>query len=281
MVNRTSASNISLALKTVGTVCIISFFIDFVILMLDFSIDNKQVQINLATALVDRGIVPLIGIVLILTGYWADRVNSADDRIHGTDLRFPVCVLSIILGAMFLLIFPLHIASTMAVKAQSLEQISQSAQRAEAQLNSQLNQVEAQLNGNDKAKAQLQQLKDREKAQVTALISDDKKFAEFLADKQHSAEEKELLKKFKAHPQELDKFIDEKSDPKKAADQKLIEIRKRREEAETQAQQSALRSGLRISITSLLYAIAYGIIGATGLQNIGSTQGIKRKSAVH
>jgi len=281
MVNRPSASNISLPLKIVGAVCVISFFIDFVILMLDFSIDNKQVQINLATALVDRGIVPLIGIVLILTGHWADRMNSADDRIHGTDLRFPVSVLSIILGAMFLLIFPLHISSTMAVKAQSLEQISQSANNAEGQIRAQLSQVEAQLNGNDKARAQLQQLKDREKAQVLALIGDDKKFNEFLADKQHSAEEKELLKKFKAHPQELDKFIEEKSDPKKAAEQKLLEIRKRREDAETQAQQSALKSGLRISITSLLFAIAYGIIGATGLQNIGSTQVSKRKSAVN
>jgi len=277
MVNRVAASNISLSLKTVGIVCVVSFFIDFVILMLDFSINNKQVEISLATNLVDRGIVPLIGIVLLLVAYWVDQVDAGNERFKGIDFRFPAFVLAGFLGVMFLIIFPWHINNVGQASKQAVEQINKDAQQAENQLNTQLSQFQSQMN-NEQARKQLEQVRSQAKNQFTELIKDDQKYKQAIDNAQ--PEQKELLKKFKEHPEEIDKFIIQKTDPTQVAGQKRTQIRQRKEEAEKQAQQNAWRSGLRIGITSLLYAIAYLIIGSTGLISLGVLRGSKRKQPV-
>jgi len=279
MVNRVAASNISLSLKTVGIVCVVSFFIDFAILMLDFSISNKQVQISLATNLVDRAIVPLIGIVLLLVAYWVDQVDAGNERFKGIDFRFPAFVLAGFLGVMFLIIFPWHINNVGQASKQAVEQINKDAQQAENQINTQLSQFQAQMN-NEQARKQLEQVRSQAKNQFTELIKDDQKYKQAIDNPQLPAEQKDLLKKFKAHPEEIDKFIIQKTDPTEVAGQKRTQIRQRKEEAEKQAQQNAWRSGLRIGISSLLYAIAYLIISSTGLISLGVLRGSKRKVPV-
>jgi hypothetical protein len=279
MVNRIAPTNTSLALKVVGIVCILSFLIDFVILLLDFSATNKQAQIALATALVDRGIVPLIGLALLLAAYWVDKVDSGSDRPPAIDLRMPVFVISSILGLMFLLIAPLHLNNVRQASTQAVEQINKEAIQAENQLTSQLSQYQAQLN-NDKAQAQLEQVRTQAKAQFVELLKDDQKYKQAMENSQLPQEQKDLLKKFKANPQELDKFIAQKTDPKEVANQKLAEIRKRKEEAEKQTKDNALKSGLRICFSGLLLSISYIIIGWTGLTSLGGFRGGKRKVAV-
>ncbi|MGM3309369.1 hormogonium polysaccharide biosynthesis protein HpsJ [Anabaena sp. WFMT] len=276
MVNRAAASNTSLTLKVVGIICILSFFVDFLILLLGFSPTNKQSQIGLATALVDRGIVPLVGLGMLFAAYWFD---GAEDRPRGIDLRLPSLILSSILGLMFLLIFPLHLNNVRQASTQTVKDISQQAQQAENQLNSQLSQFEAQLN-NDQAKAQLEQARIQAKARFGELIKDEQRYKQALENPQLPAEQKELLKKFKANPQELDKFIAQQTDPKEVANQRLSEIRQRKETAEKEAKDNAWKSGLRIGLSSLLLSIGYIIIGWTGLKGMGTLQGSKRKVPV-
>jgi flagellar biosynthesis GTPase FlhF len=276
MVNRAATSNTSLTLKVVGIICILSFFVDFVILLLGFSPTNKQAQIGLSTALVDRGIVPLVGLGMLFAAYWFDGAEGGD-RPRGIDLRVPALVLSSILGLMFLLIFPLHLNNVRQASTQTVKDISQQAQQAENQLNSQLSQFEAQLN-NDQAKAQLEQARTQAKARFSELIKDDQKYKQALENPQLPAEQKELLKKFKANPQELDKFIDQQTNPKEVANQRLSQIRQRKEEAEKEAKDSAWKSGLRIGISSLLLSVGYIVIGWTGLKGLGGLQGSKRKA---
>jgi hypothetical protein len=298
MVNRISSSNSSLTLKVVGIVCILSFFVDFVVLLLGFSLSDKQVQIGFTTALVDRGIVPLVGLGLISAAYWLESLETKRDR-SGLDLRLLSMILSTILGLMFLLIFPIHLnnvrqASTQRVneiakEAQQLEnQTTQEAQQAEIRLNNQLSEFQNQLN-NDQAKAQLEQVRSQAKAQFTELLKDEQKYKQALENPQLPPEQKELLKKFKANPQELDKFLAQQTDPNQLAqqttseirqrkEQKITEIRQRKEEAEKQAKNTAWRSGLRIGISSLILAIGYTIIGWTGLKAISSLQNGKPKA---
>ncbi|TAF11242.1 MAG: hypothetical protein EAZ77_01295 [Nostocales cyanobacterium] len=277
MVNRVASSNSSLALKVIGIVCILSFFVDFVILLMGFSPTDKQAQIGLATALVDRGIVPLVGLGMISAAYWFDNAEAGGSNRSGLDLRFPSLILSSILGLMFLLIFPLHLNNVRQASTQRVNQISQDAQQAETQLNNQLSQFLNQLN-NDQAKAQLEQVRNQAKEQFTALIKDEQKYKQALENPQLPAEQKELLKKFKANPQELDKFIAQQTDPSEVAKQRLNQIRQRKEEAEKQAKDGAWKSGLRIGISSLLLSIGYIIIGWTGLKGMGALQGAKRKA---
>ncbi|MBD2625850.1 hormogonium polysaccharide biosynthesis protein HpsJ [Trichormus variabilis] len=275
MVNRVAASNTSLTLKVVGIVCILSFFIDFVILLLGFSPTNKQSQISLTTALVDRGIVPLVGLGVLLAGYWIDEVGS--DRPQGIDLRFPALIISSILGLMFLLIFPLHLNNVRQASTQTVTQISQEAQQAENQLDNQLSQIQEQLN-NAQAKAQLEQARTQLKTQITELLKDEQKYKQALSSTQLPADQKDLLQKAKANPQELDKLIAQRTDPQELANQRRSQIRQRKEEVEKQAKDNAWKSGLRIGFSSLLLSIGYIIIGWTGLRGMGSLQGAKRKA---
>jgi hypothetical protein len=276
MVNRFPALNTALTLKVVGIICILSFFVDFVILLLPFQPTDRGWQISLATALVDRGIVPLVGLGLLFAAYWIDSAD-ASDRPAGIDLRFPALILSSILGLMFLLIFPLHLNNVRQASTQTVNQISQDANQAENQLKNQLSQFQAQLN-NDQAKAQLEQLRNQARTQFTELLKDEQKYKQALENPQLPAEQKELLKKFKANPQELDKFIAQRTDPQGVANQRLNQIRQRRDEAEKQAKDNAWKSGLRIGISSLLLSIGYIIIGWTGLKGMGSLQGGGRRA---
>lgn len=275
MVNRVASSNTALVLKVIGIVCILSFFVDLGVLLLDFSPTNKQVQIGLVTAIVDRGIVPLLGIGAIFASSW---MNSAEDRPQGLDLRLPALILASVFGLMFLLLFPLHLNNVRQASTQRVSQISQDAQQAETQLNNQLSQFIEQLN-NDQAKAQLEQVRNQAKAQFSELLKDEQKYKQALENPRLPAEQKELLKKFKANPQELDKFIDQQTDPKEVANQRISQIRQRKEEAEKQAKDGAWKSGLRIGISSLLLSIGYIIIGWTGLKGMGAVQGGGKRKA--
>jgi hypothetical protein len=276
MMNRSASLNTTLTLKIAGIVCILSFFVDFAILLLDFNPNNKQSLVIVATSLVDRGIVPLVGVGLIFAAAWMDNSDSGSQP--GIDLRFPTIILSIVLGLMFLLIFPIHLNNVNQFKIQTIAQISQEADQAETQLNNQVSQIQSQLN-NDQARAKLEELRNKAKAQFTELINDEEKYKKAIdTSSKLPREEKELLKKFKANPQELDKFIAQRTDPQSAANQKLSQVRQRKEDAEKQAKDNAWKSGLRVGVSSLLLAIGYSIIGGTGLKGMGISQGTKRKA---
>lgn len=269
MVNRFTSANAILTLKVVGIILIVSFLLDFLVLLFPFQPTDRIWQINIATALVDRGIVPLVGVGALFTGYW---MQETSDNPKGFDFRLPVLVLSSILGLMFLLIFPLHLNNVRQASTQTINQINRDAEQAETQLKNQLSQFQAQLN-NEQGKAQLEQLRTQAKAQFTELLQDDQKYQQALNSPQIPAAQKELLKKFKANPKELDQFIAQQTDPQGLANQRLTQIRQRRDDASKQAKDNAWKSGLRIGMSSLLLAIGYIIIGWTGLRGMGVFQG--------
>jgi DNA-binding transcriptional MerR regulator len=277
MVNRFTSVSTALTVKVVGIICILSFFVDFLILLLPFQPTDRVWQINLATALVDRGIVPLVGLGLLFTAYWIESADAGSDRPQGIDLRFPSVILSSILGLMFLLIFPLHLNNVNQAKTQTLNRIAQESEQAETQLNNRLSQLQAQLN-TDQGKAQLEQLRSQTKAQFSEILKDDQKYKQALESSQIPANIKELLKKAKTDPQTLDKAIAQQTDIQTLRTQQLSQVRQRRDEAEQQAKDTAWKSGLRIGISSLLLSIGYIIIGWTGLRSRGALQGGKPRA---
>jgi len=264
--NRFSSSAASRTLKVVGVILILSFLVDCLILMLPFQPTARPWQIGLATALVDRGIVPLVGLGMLFAAH------GIDDDGPSLDLRFPALVISSILGLIFLLIFPLHLNNVNQAKTEAIQRITREADQAENQVKGQLSQLQAQL-GTEQAKAELEKQRQQFKAQITDLLKDEQKFNQTLQNGQIGAAQKELLKKFKQDPKALEDYIAQQTNPTKLAEQRQIQIRTQKEELEKQAQNDALKSGLRIGLSSLLLSIGYIIIGWTGLRGLGALQG--------
>src|SRR5690348_15180290 len=128
MVNRFTSVSTALTLKVVGVILILSFLLDFLLLLFPFLPTDRGWQISLATNLVDRGIIPLVGIGILFTGHWIESASDSD-RSPSLDLRFPALILSSILGLMFLLIFPLHLNNVNLAKNQTVDKINQDAEQ--------------------------------------------------------------------------------------------------------------------------------------------------------
>ncbi|KAB8331876.1 hypothetical protein SD80_020310 [Scytonema tolypothrichoides VB-61278] len=274
MNNRFAAAIAARTLKVIGIILILSFLIDFVIISLDFSPTDKLLQLRWAASLVDRGVVPLVGLGMLFTGYWIDSFDDGTQPVS-IDLKMPALVISSILGLLFLIIAPVHAMNIIHQRTQAVDQITKNAQLAENQLNTQLNQVQAQL-GNDQVKAAVEKQKAQVKTQYTELVQDEQRYKQALNNPNIPQATKDLLQKFKANPQELDKFIAQQSDPKQLATQRLGQIRAQRDELIKQAEDN-WKPGLRIVIGSLLLSIAYIIIGWSGLKGMNALQGGKRK----
>lgn len=114
----------SLSLKLTGLVFILSFLLDAFILPLPYQFSQSQWQVGFVTTFVDRGIVPLLGIVLVLIAYWIDDNNKDfTTRKYHFELRWPIFILSTLLGLVFLLMIPVHVNNINQIKNDALTQI--------------------------------------------------------------------------------------------------------------------------------------------------------------
>lgn len=242
----------ALALKIVGLIMILSSLLDYIILAIPspgVSPLKSEWQLALTSQLVDRGIIPMVGIALLVTGYWiANSVGASEAKSSVQDLRFWAFILSSLLGLIFLLLVPLHFNNIRLQSDAALKQINQRATQAETQLDNQTKQVDAlvrdpqKLSELDKA-IQSGQVKGPQLAQLQAL--------------------REQLNTFKQDPKALNQQVE-------AAQ---TQIRSGRLEAEKRARSEALKLGLRTGLSSLLLAIGYIAIGWTGLRNLGGAGG--------
>ena len=235
--------NTSFLLKFIGIICILSFFIDFLFLLLPLQLTDKLWQINLSRTLVERGIGPLLGLGAILTAYWFDKANEV--RRSSSQLKLAIFIISGLLGLIFLLIFPLHLSNVNQVKNQALTRINQEAEQLESQINNQLAQEQTEIKnqlaqvqnqfGNEQIKAAVEKqrpvLKQQLATQLNELIKDEKKYNEALNNKQLPDAQKNLLKQYKVNPQALDDFINQQTDPQQLAALATQRINKINQEA--------------------------------------------------
>ena len=280
MVNRSTApNNISLSLKLVGIICIVSFFLDFLFLVIPFQPTDKLWQINLCRNLVDRGIVPMVGIAAMLTAYWFDSVDEGG-RPSPFNLKLPTFMIASLLGLIFLLIFPLHLNNVNQVKIQTLTRIGQEADQLENQVKNQLAQVQTQL-GNDQVKAAVEkqrtELKEQLSTQLGELVKDEQKYNQALNNNQLPAAQKDLLKQYKTNPKALDDFIAQQTDPQQLANQRITQIRSQKEQQLEKTSDDAIKE-LRTGLSSLLLSIGYIIIGWTGLRSVVGLQGGSKRT---
>ncbi|MBW4516914.1 MAG: HpsJ family protein [Timaviella obliquedivisa GSE-PSE-MK23-08B] len=247
-----SSTLISRTLKTVGVVIILAILLDIGIAAIPYNFADRLWQIGFTTSLVDRGIVPMVGIVLFLTGFWIDsNLESEPGRKSWfAEPRFWALALASLLGALYLILFPLHLSNVGWSNQQALEQISQKAKQAETELG---NQLTTEVNS--------------QRSQISQLIAtNDEQLGQLVTNNQLSKEQADLIRRFKADPKAVEPFLNQRIEETKTQLQTRVGTEKL--EAEKKAKTESLKSGLRIGISSLLLAAGFITIGWTGLRNI-------------
>jgi Skp family chaperone for outer membrane proteins len=242
----------SRTLKTVGIVVILASLLDIIVLSMPYQIAQQQWQISFVSQAVDRGVVPLVGLVLLLVGFWIDGIS---DDLPGRkplwqDLRLYAFILSSILGLAFLLMFPLHLNNVNGAYHTALAQVAKQSTDAQGQV-----------------EARLQQEVGSRRNEITQLLgATDDQLAQLQQGGQLSKEQADLVRKFKADRNSVEPFLKgQENDLRKQA---TTEIAKQKQQAEQSLATETLKSGLRIGISSLLLAIGYIVIGWTGLRNL-------------
>ena len=242
----------SRALKTAGVVVTLAALLDMFILPVPYQFMERQWQINFATQMVDRGIVPLVGIALFLTAYWVDSLagGTPERKRLWQDPRFWACVLSSILGLLFLLLFPLHLNNVRLGNTEVIGKLNEQATQAQTQLDTRL-QAEVQS----------------QRQQITQLLgATDEQLNELVQAGRLTKEQSDLVRKFKADPKSLDTFIKQRED--ELRNQLQTQLGTQKEQQQSNIKNEALKSGLRVGISSLLLAIGFIVIGWFGLRSL-------------
>lgn len=260
-------------LKVVGIILILSALLQCIVLSLpgetsDFL--NRGWQLAAAIEIVDRGIIPLIGIALLMTGFWVDSSSgvSIERRKVWLDLRFWALLISSLLGLVYLFLVPLHLNNTRLELKDALAQVDREAGQAEGQLEAQIK--------SDQFKAQVEQLKGQRRTQIAALLQDDGKLQQALKSPDVPKELKAVLQESKNDPKALDKFLEQQAQELPA--QARNEIRSRKQQKEKELRTRSRNSSLQTGINSLLLAIGYITVGWTGLRSMGILRFGRRKS---
>lgn len=240
------------ALKIVGVVTILSSLLDFLVLLIPPNFLDAQWQLNATTQIVDRGIVPLVGIALLLAGFWIDR-SAGTAKASGsllTDLRFWACAIASLLGLVFLILTFLHVNNVRITAQGALAQVEREANQAREQLGQRL---EGELN--------------QQQSQLQSLLEDEALLQQAI----EAGQLPEEIQQFQNNPEGLNEFLTQRAG--EAQQEIETEIGTRREDARAQVRQEAIKSATRISISSLLMSIAYIVIGWTGLRRLMSMGG--------
>lgn len=259
----------SLCLKIVGLILIISSLLDYITLAIPFQPLDAQWQISFTSQIVDRGIVPMVGMGFVLVGSWIEA-SSNPNKKAGFDVKLPVFMLASFLGLVFLLLVPLHLNNLRLASDSALTQIQQGADEAETRIKEQYDQ----LNTLAQDPQRLQQLEGRLKEIDQAIGS-----GQF----QGQSLNPEQLQRLQETKQQLQNFRELAKNPE-ALEARLNELqtqlRDQKLDREGRAKTEALKQGLRTGLSSLMLAIGYIIIGWLGLKGMGGTSVSPKKASV-
>lgn len=252
----------SLALKLSGLIFIVSFLLDVLILPLTsdpfpYNFTNSQWQLAFVTTWVDRGVVPLIGITLVLVGYWIDSsAKDASPKKSKIDVRLPIFILSSIFGILYLLMIPVQWNNINQIKNTTLTQITQGVGQGEQQIQSYLAQIQT-LSQNPQ---QLnQQIEQRTQVIESGQFQGQPLSPEQLQNLRQQREQLSNLRELAKKPKEFKQKIDE------IKNQLQTTLQDRQNKAQNQARLDGFKQFFRIAIQAMLLAIGFAVIGWLGL----------------
>lgn len=248
------------SLKVVGILLILSSFLDILVIPAPYQPLDLPWRLQFASTVVDRGVIPMIGIALTFAGYWMDTAGAATalPRKKWQDLRFWGLILSSFLGVVFLLVTAIHFNDVRMQSSTRLQDIQQQARQAETELNIQL--------GSEEFQQQVTQQRTQLETQLRGLLENPDQVNQLLESEQTPQQLRALLEASQENPEEIDRFLDEQAS--QLPEQLGGQIRERQLELEQQTRLAAWKSAFRIGTSSLLLAIGYILIGWTGLKGM-------------
>ncbi|MGB7086152.1 MAG: HpsJ family protein [Phormidesmis sp.] len=239
------------ALKLVGSITILAALVDFITLLFPPDFGNRAWQLATTTQLVDRGIVPLVGIALLLTGHWIDSSlgNGPRRTSLALDSRFWTCLLSCLLGLIFLSVAVIHPNNVRIQSREALAQVDTEATQASSQLEERLN-------------ADISQ----RRAQIDALLTDESQLDAAIASGDLDEAQRAQIERFRNDPAALNEFLN--SQVGEAQAQLKTRIGEQKQEASKRVRSEAWKAILRVTLSSLLLTVGYTYIGWAGLRRL-------------
>ena len=251
----------SLALKLSGVVFILSALLDYIVLAIPPQWDNAPWRVGYISGVVDRGIVPLVGMIFILVAYWIDSYVSggATAKPSKLNLKLPTFLLSCLLGLMFLVFIPLHLSNLNKVKESAIGRIEQTAEQRQQQIQGYLTQLN-EVSRNP-------QLLNQAIQQRTSAIESGRAQGRTLTPQQievvrNQRNQLGQLQEIAKQPSEFKKRVTE------IKNRLQTELQSQRKQAEEQASLRTATQAARIGLSSLMLTIAYTTIGWFGLRGL-------------
>lgn len=272
--SRQPSSIAARTLTIVGTILIVAYLLDCAIVLFPPNFLDRPWQMAFTSQIVERGILPMVGLGLIFAGYGIESNaggGAPSNRKPFLDIKFWSLVLSSLLGLLFLLLFPLHLNNVRLDRNEKLGQITSRADQAELQVTSQVSNAEIQK--------EIEKQQTLVKTQLAELVKDPQKLDEAIKSGRVPKEQADLLQRFKQDPQAIDQFVQQQFNAETLSNRELSRIRGNRQQLEEQTKLTSLKSGLQTGISSLLLAFGYMAIGWTGLKNLGYVKVGRRKNA--
>lgn len=226
-------------LGIVGSIFLLTFVLDFGLQLLSAQFDNLQWRQQFVDTLIDRGAIPLFGLALIFIGTLFRALATSSDSNSITlgssplkDGRFWLFCIASLFGLLYLLLIPAHFSTTGGLLESAITQL-------------------------DQRQAQQQQEIQSVKQQLQSIV-DNKQIDELLKQQGIPPQEKTLLEQIKQDP----KVIDQKTQ------EGLTKAQTDYETASSKLNREANMARLRSELRSGLLAIAFAVLGWTGLRNV-------------
>ena len=241
----------------------ISSLIDYIFLAIPLNWQDAQWQITFTNQIVDRGIVPMVGMAFLLTGWWLSDNASSGEEKSSLAIRLPVFIIASILGLIFLLLVPLHLSNVNRASSTVLTRINQQVGEQEERIEGFIQQ----LNSISQNPQQLsQQIAQRNQAIETGQAGNRRLNEQELQVLRNQRDQLQQLLDLSQKPEQLKERLRE------LKERLQTQLRELQLQQKQKAQTIALKQSLSTGINSLILAIGYMVIGWLGLKGMGITK---------
>ncbi len=255
----------SLSLKLIGIILILSSLLDYLVLALPFNPLEPRWQIGYIGTVVDRGIIPMVGIAFILAAYWIDNSTGNPSAFN---INLPMFAFASLLGLIFLLFVPVYLNNLRTISTDAQEQISQRATEVEQRLQGEFDQLSELLANPQRIKELDNNIQQITQALNSGVIQGQKLNPQQKQQLEQQKQRLEGLRNLRGKPEEMEKRLNEVQ----------TQLRSQKLEQEKQAKTETLKQGLRIGLSSLMLAGAYSTIGWLGLKNSMGSQAPRNRT---
>ena len=224
-------------------VLITSTIVDIAFTLLPYQLGDGKWWFAASAELVNRGLLPLVGIVFWLIADWIETVAKETSGRGSGKFTKGVTLLSVLLGALFLVIVPFQVLTSNSDRDKTLTMSREEGTAMESKIDQRVKEITG-----DKTKMQQvqQQIAEMDKAIKSGQLQG------------------EQLAGAKASKAELEKLS---GDPSKIKESAMADLRRRQKDLEGAATAQMWKTGVRASLASLLLSAGYSFIGLTGLRS--------------